>query len=276
MEDVTARQKKELKALDGAKRAAIKKAKGQKGKKGKELLASTEAEYETKLKELQERHAAELSEPTDGGDSSEAKAAAPPGPAEPEPPKADPAEEERLRKQEKARKKREAKKEKERLRQEELEREAAEAGPSMRAMELEALELQLKPASLTIHEIPSDGNCLYRAVAEQVDGADFHKIRGVCAAALKEQEDEFAPFCEFTDTVTNFDQYVERVRNSSEWGGHLELRALSQGLKRPIVVYAASKPKLTMGEENDGEAILLSYHLHYYSLGEHYNQVVKR
>lgn len=39
MEDTIARQKKELKALEGEKRAAVKKAKGVKGKKGKELLA---------------------------------------------------------------------------------------------------------------------------------------------------------------------------------------------------------------------------------------------
>lgn len=39
MEETTTRHKKELKALEGEKRAAIKKAKGLKGKKGKEALA---------------------------------------------------------------------------------------------------------------------------------------------------------------------------------------------------------------------------------------------
>ena len=85
-------------------------------------------------------------------------------------------EEERLRKLEKARRKRDAKKEKERQRQDDLEREAANAGPSMRAMELETLDLQLKPLSLRIVEIPSDGNCLYRAVAAQC-GSDYIAIR---------------------------------------------------------------------------------------------------
>lgn len=87
--------------------------------------------------------------------------------------------------------------------------------------------------------------------------------------------------------MSSFDQYVDRVRSSSEWGGHLELRALSEGLKRPILVYSASQPKLVLGEDyydnvdhDDAVAggehapILLSYHLHYYTLGEHYNQVV--
>lgn len=92
---------------------------------------------------------------------------------------------------------------------------------------------------------------------------------------LSGNQEEYSPFVEFTDTITTFDQYVERVRSSSDWGGHLELRALSEGLKRPIFVWSAMQPKLIMGEEDGENPILLSYHLHYYSLGEHYNQVVK-
>ena len=48
---------------------------------------------------------------------------------------------------------------------------------------------------------------------------------------------------------------------------------MSMGLSRGIVVYSATQPKLVLGDESDS-AVLLSYHLHYYSLGEHYNQVV--
>lgn len=128
---------------------------------------------------------------------------------------------------------------------------------------------------------------------------NIHIYEGqICADQLTSHQDEYAPFCEYTDAVSSFDQYVDRVRSSSEWGGHLELRALSEGLKRPIVVYSASQPKLVLGEDylsqpgspkngedassdaTDGDddgshaPILLSYHLHYYTLGEHYNQVV--
>ena len=92
---------------------------------------------------------------------------------------------------------------------------------------------------------------------------------------LSQNQDEYAPFVEYSDTITNYDQYLDRVRSSSDWGGHLELRALSEGLKRPIFVWSATQPKLVIGDEEGENAILLSYHLHYYSLGEHYNQVVK-
>jgi OTU domain-containing protein 6 len=71
------------------------------------------------------------------------------------------------------------------------------------------------------------------------------------------------------------------VRNSAEWGGHLELRALGMALDRPIHVYSVqsgNKP-LAIHDDHDNNGkkpILLSYHLHYYALGEHYNQVIKK
>ena len=76
---------------------------------------------------------------------------------------------------------------------------------------------------------------------------------------------------------------MDRVRNSSDWGGHLELRVLSLALQKHILVYSAqSKEPLHIkpeqeaeGADGSDEPIRLSYHLHYYALGEHYNQVVK-
>ena len=75
---------------------------------------------------------------------------------------------------------------------------------------------------------------------------------------------------------------MDQVRDSAEWGGHLELRALGIALNRPIYVYSVqsgTKPLAIHEDSNTNqigeEPILLSYHLHYYALGEHYNQVIK-
>lgn len=98
----------------------------------------------------------------------------------------------------------------------------------------------------------------------------------LCATILKQHKDDFSPFCEYTDTIGDFETYVERVKSSADWGGHVELRALSLGLKRPIVVYSAFQDTLHIHEEFEGEPIRLSYHLKYYSLGEHYNYVAPK
>lgn len=93
--------------------------------------------------------------------------------------------------------------------------------------------------------------------------------------------DELEPFCEYDSDTPNFDCYLENVRSSAEWGGHLELRAMAIALKRPIYIYSVQSglTPLAIHENSDDKTIgskpiILSYHLHYYALGEHYNQVV--
>ena len=102
----------------------------------------------------------------------------------------------------------------------------------------------------------------------------------LCADTLLKKEEEFAPFCEYDEKAPDFAGYVDRVRNSSEWGGHLELRALSLALQKHIIVYSVqSREPLHIQPEDmtteDTDPIRLSFHLHYYALGEHYNRVVK-
>ena len=74
------------------------------------------------------------------------------------------------------------------------------------------------------------------------------------------------------------------------WGGHPELRALATALLTPIIVHEAGAPPLVIapitdehlrsGIQASGPAsstsagLQLSFHRHYYALGEHYNSVV--
>lgn len=282
-EELESSYKKALKSLEGEKRSAIKKAKGIKGKKGKEALALVEKDFTDKLKALEASHQenvaalglesmiiSEVSTSIENASTTiddENKPAV----------VVDEETEARERKIKKSRKKKDRQKEKEAELQKEIEEENANAGPSLRKIELEQIQQVLTPLNLKVSEVDADGHCLYRAVAAQ-SGKDFMAIRALCADTLLEQKDEFAPFCEYTDAIPIFEQYVEKVRSSAEWGGHIELRALGIALNRPIHVYSvqSGKKPLAIHEdaEDDKEPIVLSYHLHYYALGEHYNQVV--
>ena len=189
----------------------------------------------------------------------------------------DPEEEVRQKKIEKARKKREKQREKELQREKEIEEENARAGPSPRDVENEQILQRLTPLNLDIKEVTADGHCLYRAVAAHI-GKEFSDVRSICANALQKHEDDFSPFAEYTDAAPDYAAYVEQVRSSAEWGGHLELKALSMALSKQVHVYSAQSPTaLVIGEEvADENPIRLSYHLHHYALGEHYNQVVPK
>lgn len=86
--------------------------------------------------------------------------------------------------------------------------------------------------------------------------------------------DEFAPFIGVESSSKEFEDYCHKVASpsSAEWGGQIELQALSQALDRSIAIHSADVPVLHMGGEKD-DPIRITYHRHYYTLGEHYNSV---
>lgn len=82
----------------------------------------------------------------------------------------------------------------------------------------------------------------------------------------------------------DFDEYCRKIASVSDcvWGGQVELNALTHALRLPIWIYDTVQPVLKMGSEF-GEGghpsdpiVRLSFHRHYYSLGEHYNSVVPK
>lgn len=72
-----------------------------------------------------------------------------------------------------------------------------------------------------------------------------------------------------------FEEYCDRVISTSDWGGQLELRALACALETPIHVFSAESDVISMGDEFTAmrQPLQLTYHLHYYTLGEHFNSV---
>ncbi len=164
-------------------------------------------------------------------------------------------------------------------RQRRIDKEKAEAGPDPRRVELNLLNEQLLPMRLRIHEVQSDGHCLYRAVAVSLYAAEreFMAMRATAARHLRENKEEFLPFLDAED-VADFEGYCSRVESTSQWGGDLEVKALSEALTKPIQVYrAGNDPLLFGGNSNCGSTstpLRISFHEAYYALGAHYNAIV--
>lgn len=284
-DEILAKQKKAVKAFESEKRQALKKIKSTmgKGKKGKEALSAAEAEWKLKEEEMLARHKLEILSPSGGeedasnenvGDREEPVARV-------EEPVEEPVEEEKvLSKKEKALQKKLAKRraaqQKEKEREERIEQEKKGAGPSAKDIELQALKL---PENHAIKEIPADGHCLYRAIASQTSST-YSEMRHLAAEELTNNREEYEPFFIAEDSTVSFEQHIQQVRDTAEWGGHIELRALAKALHKNIMVYSATAPsplKIDCGDNsNDHNQILLTYHRHYYALGEHYNVLVPK
>lgn len=181
----------------------------------------------------------------------------------------------------KAQKRRNKKEEAARQRQEEISKQEIENESGARNVEFQKLKEMLKEQGLQIFEIPSDGNCLYNAVAHQVNHrktrTDSKQLRKQAAEYMRENADDFLPFLttESGDlfTQSDFDKYCCDLEKTTTWGGHLEIKALSHVLNQPIIVMQSNGPVITVGEGCHGDPVTVVYHRHAFGLGEHYNSV---
>lgn len=100
-----------------------------------------------------------------------------------------------------------------------------------------------------IKDVQGDGNCLFRAVSDQVYGNEnFHMIiREKCMDYIQAEREFFEKFIE-----GNFDKYIEMKRKSGVWGDDVELQAISEIYNRPIEIYSGdTKPLKTFHENED-------------------------
>ncbi|XP_012539573.1 deubiquitinase OTUD6B [Monomorium pharaonis] len=155
-----------------------------------------------------------------------------------------------------------------------------------RNVEIEAIKKILSERELMIYEIPSDGHCLYNAVAHQlkINGEtplSLHDLRTKTADYLRENMNDFLPFLSNPDsddllTPEEYEKYCNDVGETSAWGGAVELQVLSRILKCPIeVIQAVGAPYIVGDEYSNGKKVTLTYHRHMYELGAHYNSVTK-
>ena len=116
-----------------------------------------------------------------------------------------------------------------------------------------------------------DGNCLFRAVADQVY-CDFNlhaNVRNLCADYMEEEEKYFSEFQIELIFSVDYPTYIDNLRKDGVWGGNPELIALSHIYKRPIEDYENSEePKmfeLPNDQGNNGSPIRLFYRNNHYA-----------
>ena len=174
----------------------------------------------------------------------------------------------------------------------EAEKEAQDL-PDLRQKESNEMRRQYASRGLREQEIRSDGHCLYAAIADQLIAQnqslkpkaapnDFsldtefanrpqHKAtRLVTAAYIKDHADDFLPFLE-----EPLEEYLGKIRETGEWGGHMELLALAKAYDVDINVLHSTGQvdKIDAGTEGIKPALWLSYYHHNFGLGEHYNSL---
>lgn len=178
---------------------------------------------------------------------------------------------------------------------EEAEKEAA-GQPDLREKERKAMQEAYLSRGLKEHEIRSDGHCLYAAVADQLEhsgvglkpkiqiditddkaqlkpaNTGYKMTRQVAAAYISQNPKDFSPFLE-----EPLDQYVRAIKDTGEWGGHLEILALAKAYEVNINILQGDGKveKIECGIDGEINTLWLAYYHHSFGLGEHYNSLRK-
>ncbi|KAF3905886.1 hypothetical protein AA313_de0209223 [Arthrobotrys entomopaga] len=167
----------------------------------------------------------------------------------------------------------------------------AAAMPDLRAIEAERMQTLFKDNGLTEVQIAPDGHCLYSAfavgledsgiaLATQDSGQARSKkrpytfTRKAAGDYISSHPDDFTPFLEDGETL---DSHVNKVQNTAEWGGQMELLALAKEYGVTVKIVQAEGVGVTAMNEDDGGKgdVWLAYHRRGYGLGEHYNALRK-
>ncbi|CAD8210670.1 unnamed protein product [Paramecium pentaurelia] len=96
---------------------------------------------------------------------------------------------------------------------------------------------RLQHVGLTLRDVNADGNCLFRAIADQLTGNEenYNKYRSMAIKQLQKNQNFFSNF--HHESSTTFNEYTKQMSEDGIWGGHLELQALSNSLQIDIIVH---------------------------------------
>ena len=97
---------------------------------------------------------------------------------------------------------------------------------------------------------------------------NYQVYRSQCVEYMKNNKEDFAPFLEEDQPI---DEYIEKINKDGEWGGNLEIYALSKALHTNFYIYIYEQPLyIVKNWDNPKKNIMLTYHN-----GKHYNSLRK-
>lgn len=161
----------------------------------------------------------------------------------------------------KSQRRRDNKERKEKERQERIKSGQVDDSDNIRLIEMKRIEDLLEERGLSLCEISSDGDCMYKAIEHQMKltrnaSHTVEELRHKTSEYIRQNKDEFWPFLlnDQNNLVSDkeFEVYCDKIANTKTWGGHLELKALSNILKVPIEIIQAEGSSIQIGSSEFG------------------------
>lgn len=178
--------------------------------------------------------------------------------------------------------------------------------PDFKSLERENLTAKCDEMNVVQEEIKADGNCLFYSVVNQLkarhsgDLFDTYKLpsnfpnennsksffdslsqkllRELVVCHLQENKDnfQFLLFNEETDDLYDFDEYCTMMKDTSAWGGEVELSIISEIFRCKIFVLQQDTSFEIGNNELPNPDLKLVYYKHTLALGEHYGSLIDK
>uniref|UniRef100_T1IJB9 OTU domain-containing protein 3 n=1 Tax=Strigamia maritima TaxID=126957 RepID=T1IJB9_STRMM len=129
---------------------------------------------------------------------------------------------------------------------------------------------QLATMGLELREIPGDGNCLFRALGDQLEGhtLNHQQHREDTVEYMRQYRIDFEPFIE--DDIS-FDSYVQNLEAIGTYAGNDAIVAFARRNGVTVVIHQLNSP---LWKIHGGDKIKCQRELHIaYHNGDHYNSI---
>ena len=112
-----------------------------------------------------------------------------------------------------------------------------------------------QPSSKRLVRVAGDGNCFFSGASHQLYGTEnqHREVRLKVCAHLRTHWTGLKNLLSDDDDVSQ-GQYVQRMTFDKEWGGHIEIAALSAIFGRDVVVYTSSTLASTLADESKSDS----------------------
>ncbi|NWT20008.1 OTUD3 protein, partial [Vireo altiloquus] len=128
---------------------------------------------------------------------------------------------------------------------------------------------QLRALGLKLREVPGDGNCLFRALGDQLEGHSRNHLRHrqETVEYMVRQRGDFEPFVE--DDVP-FDKHVANLAKPGTFAGNDAIVAFARNNQMNVVIHQLNAPlwQIRGTDRSDARELHIAYRY-----GEHYDSV---
>ncbi|XP_060074418.1 OTU domain-containing protein 3-like [Ylistrum balloti] len=134
-----------------------------------------------------------------------------------------------------------------------------------------SFKMQLDKIGLQLRDIPGDGNCLFRALGDQLEGhgRNHFKYRYDVVKYMSEHRDDFEPFVE--DDVP-FDRHIQNLQKIGTYAGNDAIVAFARLQQVNVIIHQLGSPFLLIRGLSTPTPNARQIHIAYHN-GDHYSSV---